>query len=466
MRGFVLASLCLAAVLLLPVTSAAAKTWFATPNPPAAQPCTPGAPCTIETAVAEADNGDTVLVGPGEYQLAGGGVNITKEIEIGGEVGERPILRTKKGTGVQVTQSADATVHDLTLEGGGPLVVESGLVERAYVSYSGEGEVDSEPPGACLFRLGTGHETATMRDSVCWAHDLHGPSDSHAVAASVVDSGGEKTLTLRNVTAVAAGNGGNGLDATAASGTTLRVDAKGVIARSENGYDVAAGIDDPKGTSRVFVTLTGSNYASIRDDQALFDVTDPGTEGNQVAAPEFVDAAEGDFAPAATSPVLDTGVLDELSGATDIDGIRRPQASCLGANAKTVADIGAYERVATQQCKTAPPPPPPPPDPFVPRFRVLNLKLNKRSGGGKVEIEVPSAGVASVTGSGIKFLSRTSSGAGKLTLPIQPWAVTLVRLNKLGKTKVKLKVLFEPTGTGQILRTSRSLVLKRKRRSR
>ena len=35
-----------------------------------------------------------------------------------------------------------------------------------------------------------------------------------------------------------------------------------------------------------------------------------------------------------------------------------------------------------------------------------------------------------------------------ITLPIQTWAITKVRLAKLGKTKVRLKVIFDGKGGG------------------
>jgi hypothetical protein len=111
--------------------------------------------------------------------------------------------------------------------------------------------------------------------------------------------------------------------------------------------------------------------------------------------------------------------------------------------------MGAYERTPTDAC---PPPPPLPPPPFEPRkpiFRIVNLFLNKKTGTGRLLVEVPGAGTLSLTGSGIKLVRRTAPGGGAvISLPIQTWAITKVRLAKLGKARVRLKAIFEARGGG------------------
>jgi hypothetical protein len=172
-------------------------------------------------------------------------------------------------------------------------------------------------------------------------------------------------------------------------------------------------------------------------------VTSPTASGNVTAAPSFVGLAEGDFHLTAASAGLDGGIADEFVGSLDLDGGARAAPRCFGTDA--IPDMGAYERSPTEAC---PPPPPPPPPPFEPRkpvFRIIKLTLNKRVGGGSVQIEVPEGGTLSLTGSGIKLVRRRAANPGDLiTMPIQPWAITRVRLNKRGKSHVRLKVVFEP----------------------
>jgi hypothetical protein len=161
------------------------------------------------------------------------------------------------------------------------------------------------------------------------------------------------------------------------------------------------------------------------------------------AAPTFADPVSGDFHLKADSAGLDGGVADASVGSLDLDGTARAQPGCFGTGA--VPDMGAYERAPTAACPPPPPPPPPPLEPRKPIFRVIKLSLNKRLGSGSLQVEVPNAGTVSLTGQGIKLVRRRAAAAGDLvTMPIQPWAITRVRLKKTGKSRVKLKLLFEP----------------------
>jgi hypothetical protein len=126
--------------------------------------------------------------------------------------------------------------------------------------------------------------------------------------------------------------------------------------------------------------------------------------------------------------------------------------------------MGAYERVATDACPPPPPPPPPPLEPRKPIFRVIKLTLNKRKGTGALQVELPSAGTLSMSGQGIKLVRRRAAAAGDLViLPIQPWAITRVRLAKRGRSRVKLKLLFEPR-RGRPEQLSMGILLRKTRR--
>ena len=288
--------------------------------------------------------------------------------------------------------------------------------------------------------------TITLSNSVCWSREIGEPTHAHALWVGTEGDRQDKTVFLRNDTAVADGASGDGIYAAGVSGVNLLVDARNVIARSLHGVDVESHSDESV-SSQSRVALQSSNYltTAVLPLGALFiEVTPAGTGGNQTDDPQFVDREDGDFHLAATSPALDAGSIDAKIGSTDFDGENRSQAKCLGPEAKAIPDIGAFERRPNSSCPPKPPPPPPPVEPFKAVFRILSLKLNRHTGAGSVQIEVPGPGVAAVTGSGIKFVRRPSAGPGTVTLPIRPWVITLVRLNKRGKTKVQMKVKWEP----------------------
>ncbi len=108
-----------------------------------------------------------------------------------------------------------------------------------------------------------------------------------------------------------------------------------------------------------------------------------------------------------------------------------------------------------------------PVEPRKPVFRVLGLRLNRKRGNGRLLVEVPEGGgTLSLTGSGVKLVRRTAPGeGGVISIPIQTWAITRVRLAKRGKTRVRLKVTFEGRG-GVFKEWSKGLLLRKKKRRR
>ena len=198
-------------------------------------------------------------------------------------------------------------------------------------------------------------------------------------------------MILRNVTAIAQTEEGNAIHLLGSYGAELTVDAANVIARSDNDTDVAAEVEGGS-SPKAHLNISNSDFGEFADDAPDAAVTALGTAGNIGAAPTFVDAAGGDFHVSGGSPTLDGGIGDAFVGNLDLDGHDRFQAGCFGAN--PVPDMGAYERTPTDAC---PPPPPPPPPPFEPRkpvFRILSLVLNKKTGTGRLLVEVPGAGDA------------------------------------------------------------------------
>jgi hypothetical protein len=430
------AGLCLLAGLALtaPNASAAGATYYASPGG-AGSDCSHASPCSIGVVVNKAGDGDSVSLASGTYPLALG-LTLEKAIDFGATPGAPAVLATDFGA-LRVTTKADSTLHDLRIEGMGGLELGSGVAARVFVAQKGvEGD-------ACELEKGT-----TMRDSVCWTQETTDEDEgvSHAIDISSSGENQDEPVVLRNVTAFAENEKGNAIHVEGVYGAELTVDAANVIARSANATDVVAEIKGG-GFPKAHLNIRNSSFGEFADDPPEATVTPLGTAGNIAAAPTFIDAANGDFHVDGKSPTLDGGIADLSVGSIDLDGNGRAQPGCFGAN--PVPDMGAYERTPTAAC---PPPPPPPPPPFEPRkpiFRIVNLFLNKKTGTGRLLVEVPGAGTLSLTGSGVKLVRRTAAGGGSvISLPIQTWAITKVRLAKLGKARVRLKVIFEARGAG------------------
>jgi hypothetical protein len=437
--------------------SAVGATYYASPDGTGTV-CSQAAPCSIGMVVTKAGNGDSVSLASvpepvpeaDKYTLPFGGFRLEKGIDFGARPGAPAVLVTESGA-LRVTTDADSTMHDLRIEGTGGLELGSGVATRVFVAHQGV------VGDACELDKGT-----TMRDSVCWTQETTDEDEgvSHAIDISSFGENQDEPVVLRNVTAFAENEIGSAIYLFSNASAVLTVDAANVIAKSVNGTDIVAALGE-SGLPKAHLNISHSSFGEFADDPPDAAVTPLGTAGNIAATPIFIDAANGNFHVDGESPTLDGGIADSLVGSIDLDGNDRAQAGCLGAN--PVPDMGAYERTPTATC---PPPPPPPPPPFEPRkpvFRIVSLSLNKKAGTGRLLVEVPGAGTLSLTGSGVKLVRRTApAGGGVISLPIQTWAITKVRLAKLGKARVRLKVIFEARAGG-VEEWSKAVLLRKKR---
>jgi hypothetical protein len=432
--------------------SAAGATYYASPGGSGSD-CSHASPCSIGAVVNKAGDGDSVSLASGTYPLTLG-LTLEKAIDFGATPGAPAVLVTEFGA-LRVTTDADATLHDLQIEGPAGLLLGSGVATRVFVAHQGvKGD-------ACELDKGT-----TMRDSVCWTQETTDEDEGVSHAIDITSSGEnlDEPVVLRNVTAFAEDEKGNAIHAEGLFGAHLTVDAANVIARSANDTDVVAEVEGG-GFPRAHLNISHSSFGEFQDLAPNPDasVTPLGTAGNIAATPIFIDAANGNFHVDGESPTLDGGIADPLVGSIDLDGNDRAQAGCFGAN--PVPDMGAYERTPTATC---PPPPPPPPPPFEPRkpvFRIVSLSLNKKAGTGRLLVEVPGAGTLSLTGSGVKLVRRTAPGGGGIiSLPIQTWAITKVRLAKLGKARVRLKVIYEARAGG-VEEWSKGVLLRKRKKT-
>ncbi len=161
-----------------------------------------------------------------------------------------------------------------------------------------------------------------MRDSVCFGLFVVAPAGP-----------GNYVASLRNVTAVPLLIGA--IEGASLSATVINTIAQPgyQLGSSESGLLIDVG---PSGSASV--ALINSNYASVDTTPSAgsnYSFTPPGTNGNQTAAPQFVDGPAGDFHQLATSPTIDSGIGSPGNGPLDIDGEPRSRGSA--------PDIGADE---------------------------------------------------------------------------------------------------------------------------
>ena len=300
--------------------------------------CAEAMPCDIETAVehGSVDEGDTITLLPGDYTLiAGQTISALKDVLIRGKPGAaRPRLISAAANAVELDDSLATTARprlsDVVIDHSGSnigVISFGGIAERVEVTTSTMGAACgpfSGPDGDGLFR-----------DSVC-----RNTAGGSAVGVFIGSLTPQSTRgVIRNVTAIATGGAtAAALFANSQDGGTALLDARNVIARGQ-GSDVTAAHDTGAGTSTV--TLASSNYA-VELELGGSTVTDPGTAGNQVAPPMFVDQPAGDFRQTTASPTVNAGTGDALLGATDLHGGSRTIGCAV--------DIGADELDAGPPC--------------------------------------------------------------------------------------------------------------------
>jgi hypothetical protein len=344
-RRFVLSSLAAIAALVLVPAAASAADRYASPTGTGADPCIVSSPCAIADAVNGATSGDDVTLLGGvppatPYTstaslglVCSPGCSIINGIAVHGAPGARPVINFNTApTDDGFAVGTGSTLRDVVLNSSSTetnlLEVIGGTAER--VSAHNSGTDDTGTNFACV-----GGSGAVIRDSVCW---FSGPESvahtSSAFAAFTQLSVAPDTVTLRNDTILA--DSGNGLLAVAASGKNMVVNATNVIARG-GAVDVKTA-DFGSGTNTEAVNLNHSSFSS-RENSLTGTSTDPATNGNQTAAPVFVDAGTGDFRETpASAGTIDLGTATGLlPGELDADGLARTVGSA--------PDIGAFEFV-------------------------------------------------------------------------------------------------------------------------
>jgi hypothetical protein len=297
-------------------------------------------PCSFPDAVsgANTNDGDEVIVLPGDYSLAGG-ITSGDDIDVHGVAGQpRPRLFLTGGTnGLIVNDGMSPQIPrytDLELySSGAPIAAlnatTAGDFTRMVVHATGGADrACSNPRGS-------------FRDVVCF-------NSGGAVALGCRCGGNafDDTLTVRNATAVATGAGSTGVFLRAFMNAKLRIEGKNVIA-SGDADDVRAESDGSMGVV-ASIALDYTNFdTATTNGGAGTSVSAVGSGANQTAPPVFVDPASANFDQAPGSPTIDAGTDDGLLGTTDLDGDPRLVGSA--------PDIGEDEFVASEQPDTEPP---------------------------------------------------------------------------------------------------------------
>lgn len=312
-----LASVC-ALLAFAPAAGAAQR--FVSPGG-SGSACTSAVPCSLPTGFNNAGSGDEVIIAAGTYTTATPLSNAHADLNVhGAGATAKPVITSSAAATAIVINGGGANVADLVINAApsqsGLFITGEGIqVERT--------EVHSNGSSACNIS-GSG----LVRDSLCVNTGTGGIGFTTSI-------GGDATMKLRNVTAIASGGGtSTGLGASE-SGMTLTMDARNVIAFGV-GRDVEVRASTP--ASVTSIDFENSNFATItHSGSGTTNATTPGSGTNQTAKPLFTDTTSYRQAPG--SPTIDAGALDADTGATDIDGQARVQGPQIDIGADEAPDL-------------------------------------------------------------------------------------------------------------------------------
>lgn len=315
--------------------TASAAVRYAAPGGTGSDPCAnPAEPCSLYVAGSfwapstTLTSGDVIEVGPGTYSEAAGDlgpdnyVQVPPGVTIRGEADKpRPTIELETNASiVGAFFLVGGTVSRLVIENeadsGAAISIDGGTVERIVARAA------NSNAATCDVLAGT------VRDTVCLNE-----AGAVAIGTNLSSSPGTRTITLRNVTAIASGEGSVGADFNfMGAGVVAQISGKAVLARGQ-AKDVVARAGTEAST---VITLDHSDYARTETKASgggAASVTAAGTYKNITAAPLL--ATDG-YHQLAASPTVDKGIFDYgSSGTFDIDD----QPRLIG----SAPDIGADE---------------------------------------------------------------------------------------------------------------------------
>jgi len=301
---------------------AEAATRFAAPDGPGTAPCEDRFdPCPLYVAAEKGwvpTENDVVELEPGVYSETAGDFGPAGFVQlrggtVRGEPGKaRPLLRVEVNdwTWGAFFVHPDAAISHLEIENvayeSAAFTVQDGRVEDVIARSLVSDRI------TCNFFSGV------LRNSVCLnlANGVALGTNVRPFEAS--------TTTIRNSTAIATGEGAVGASFSyhaGGPGIVSSIEAKGLIARGDHKDIVASGLEYCCGYGATTnVSLDHSDYATVETETSGpggASITPPGTNGNILAAPTL--AADG-FHQLPGSPTVNSGAIDDVSSATDIDG--------------------------------------------------------------------------------------------------------------------------------------------------
>jgi hypothetical protein len=320
------------ALLFLAPAAEAATQRYATPGGAATGECPQNQPCDIYTVFMKAQANDEVIIGTGDYGSAAAPlptpiVSTTAGLDVHGEDGKpRPRIFGMTGDNTTLLDLSGPGVKLRFLE----LRQLSVALHPAGLTFDGSQASDviaittgSEGRGCVL--LGN----SVLTNSVCEATGNQG----HGIFPyRFTASPASNTSTIRNVTVIASGTSGIGIEAiggsTVMDAQNLTVTNTIVVVPSNQ-----AAIMATKQTGAAKITIDHSNFGFESHGSGNQGQIVKGA-GNQqlVGAPKFV--APGDYHIAAGSITIDKGADDPLNGPNDVDGNPRTlgQSTDMGAD--------------------------------------------------------------------------------------------------------------------------------------
>ena len=311
-----LAILVSACALLFAQPAFAATTRYASPTG-SGTTCSEALPCDLPFAVTGIVTGDTVVVGPGTYNLGATGLSLMSGGSLIGAPGPRPTITstlavgpainavnavvkhlavTQTGSGAgAIASSTNSTLDDLlvTSSGSGASISAGDVLRNSVIRLTGDSGVGIAGTGlgsmdvrnVLVSAPGAG-TTGVQANGFCLMMPM--PPD---MTMSCMPPMFQPTVNVRNSIIRAATD-----VATSAAG------ANGIVNLAYSDYRIAKTSAVPAGT-----------------------IVDGG--GNIEGDPLFADGANGDFHPLAGSPTIDAGdplaSTDSLVGALDMDGLAR-----------------------------------------------------------------------------------------------------------------------------------------------
>jgi hypothetical protein len=302
----------LVAVTLLAAAPAAAETFHAAPGATnTTPPCPASAPCRLDVAMdAPSTDADDVVLADGTYDLDA----LTIPVGQGaGSLGPAPGAHPRI-VGHETLWFSGTVLHDLTIATQGPEALRLGIGTAERVVVDHDSWIDG---GGFAVEAAYG---STLRDSVV----IERSDDGIAVLAGAMDP--MSPSIVENVTAIATGARGVGLEAIQASCAPYpgRARVRNTIARGAGG-DLRTRIGNEDGSCHVEIIfdVDTTNYRTlVRSPNAVNTIVlGP---GNQTAPAQTDDAAI--FADTVSyrqkdgSPTIDAGRADDDTGTADPDG--------------------------------------------------------------------------------------------------------------------------------------------------